>query len=654
MSVVGFSSVNENGKHNVLINTTSQLQKKAKSSDLKELRISKGMSVIELSQLSGLKVEKLKAILSDVLDGVVLEDTSAVPLEAAELIAFELGFTPKIVTKRKFATIKRTELSKEQRAGHDMRPAVVTIMGHVDHGKTTLLDAIRGSAIAASEAGGITQRITAFNVQIPQTGESCTFIDTPGHAAFTRMRSRGARITDIVILVVSAVEGIKPQTVEAIQHIQSFKVPLVVAINKCDLHAADPNKVRAELLQYNIISEELGGDVPTIQISAKTKAGLTELLEAVSFLAMEIEPRADPSGAGEGCVLEAGVDPQVGMVMTALVMSGSLRVGDAFVAGAAYGHVRSLAVDNKSRDTILPGMPVVVCGLRTLPAAGDDFIVVESEARAREISRQRVEQKTQRRINHQAAIAKAVAERNCREQCVVIKGDSVGSVEAIVDSIERVPLDEVAMRVVKHGVGPVTEADIMVLGEVQNPLIYAFNVKTPSSLSSIAQMTGVEIKSFDIIYSLLDHVHETLSALLPPEKITTSVGKGVVQEVFVVTGRRQRHDKHYVAGTRIMEGHFRRPDLYRVTRAGAVVFEGRLESLRQFKESVNKVESGNECGLVFNGFADPLAGDVVEAIEITQKPRKLPDNVFDMQPTFGDDGVSIGTASQTNDGNDWA
>eukprot|EP00300_Choanocystis_sp_HF-7_P020517 c20613_g3_i2.p1 GENE.c20613_g3_i2~~c20613_g3_i2.p1 ORF type:complete len:595 (+),score=106.09 c20613_g3_i2:48-1832(+) len=441
--------------------TTTQLQELMEDAPVqvdrsKEVRIVRGMTVTQLSQAMGLKVRPLSAMLESLVGHPPRSDDSVVPLEAAELCVLESGMIPKIVDARKFQNLERAKQDEAQKLALPSRQGVVVVMGHVDHGKTTLIDTLRGSHLAAAEAGGITQNVGAFKVT-SKDGTSFTFIDTPGHAAFARMRARGAHVTDVAILVVSAVDGVQHQTIEAIKHGLNSGVPIVVALNKCDLPAADPMRVRGQLIQYGLLAEELGGDVQMVEISAKHGTGVTELLDAVALQLAVVDPRCDPECPADGFVLEANLNSGVGASMTVLPLSGTLKTGDCFVAGATWGRVRSITVEGKSVTSVAPGCAAVVTGLRGVPSAGDEFIVTDSETRAKEVVRIREQHKIQKRIDRNSELAKAVEEAGCKEQCVIIKGDTTGSVEAIIECIHNVPVEEVAMRVIRSGVGPVTE-----------------------------------------------------------------------------------------------------------------------------------------------------------------------------------------------------
>ncbi|MEY4872235.1 MAG: hypothetical protein RLZZ563_1565, partial [Pseudomonadota bacterium] len=502
------------------------------------------------------------------------------------------------------------------------RPPIVTIMGHVDHGKTSLLDAIRKANVVSGEAGGITQHIGAYQVKTPN-GALVTFLDTPGHAAFTSMRSRGAQVTDIVILVVAADDAVMPQTVEAIAHAKAAKVPMIVAINKIDKPDANPQKVRTDLLQHEIVVEAMSGDVQDVEVSAKTGLGLDDLLEAIALQAEILELKANPGRAASGAVIEAKLDVGRGPVATVLVQNGTLRKGDIFVVGEQWGKVRALI--NDKGDTVLeagPSVPVEVLGLSGTPSAGDTLNVVETEAQAREIADYREKAAKDKRAAAGAAttleqlMAKAKADQSVAELPVLVKADVQGSAEAIVQALEKVGNDEVRVRILHSGVGAITDTDVG-LAEASGAPIIGFNVRANASARNSAHQKGVEIRYYSIIYDLVDDIKKAASGLLKAEVRETFIGYAQIKEVFKVTG------VGMVAGCLVTEGVARRSAGVRLLRDNVVIHEGTLKTLKRFKDEVKEVISGQECGMAFERYEDIRQGDVIEIFEREEVQRTL-------------------------------
>jgi translation initiation factor IF-2 len=500
------------------------------------------------------------------------------------------------------------------------RPPVVTIMGHVDHGKTSLLDALRGSDVVSGEAGGITQHIGAYQVKL-KSGDLVTFLDTPGHEAFTEMRSRGANVTDIVILVVAADDGLKPQTVEAINHTKAAGVPMIVAINKCDKPGANPQKVREELLQHEIVVEAMSGEVQDVEVSALKKTGLDKLLDAILLQSELLELKANPDRAAEGTVIEAKLDRGRGPVATVLVGRGTLRVGDIFVVGAESGKVRAL-VDEKGAQVkeAGPSKPVEVLGLSGTPMAGDTFTVVENEARAREVAayRQGVLQKkrTAQAPANLESMFSALKEKQAKEFPLVIKADVQGSVEAIVSAVNRISTDEIRVRVLHSGVGAITESDVTLAASTGAPII-GFNVRPNAKARETTERNKVEFRYYDVIYHLTDWVRSAMSGELGPEIVETVVGRAEVREVFPA-GKKDK-----AAGLLVLEGVIRKGINARLTRADVIVSKTTIASLRRFKDDVAEVRAGLECGVVLADTNDIKPGDMLEVFEVTQRERTL-------------------------------
>ncbi|MGC2076306.1 MAG: translation initiation factor IF-2, partial [Xanthobacteraceae bacterium] len=547
--------------------------------------------------------------------------TDTIDADTAQLIAEELGHTVRRVAEADveegmFDTPDPPE-SLQQRA------PVVTIMGHVDHGKTSLLDAIRSTEVAAAEAGGITQHIGAYQVTSPSGGR-ITFIDTPGHAAFTAMRARGAKVTDIVVLVVAADDGVMPQTVEAIHHAKAAKVPIIVAINKIDKPDSKPERVRTELLQHEIQVESLGGDVLELEVSAKQKTNLDKLLDTIALQAEVLELRANPNRPAEGTVIEARLDRGRGPVATVLVQRGTLKPGDIVVAGSEWGRVRALASDTgHSVVAAGPSMPVEVLGFNGTPEAGDRLAVVDSEARAREITDYRERQKREKMAARQTGMRGSLEQMmnqlkttGRKEFPLVIKADVQGSLEAIVGALEKLSTDEVAARVIFAGVGGITESDIT-LAEASDAAVIGFNVRAHKEAREAAEGAGIEIRYYDIIYNLVDDVKKAMSGLLAPMLRETMLGNAVILEIFRVT------KVGNIAGCRVTDGTVERGANVRLIRDSVVVHQGKLSQLKRFKDDAREVVAGQECGMAFENYQDMKVGDIIECYRVETVQRTL-------------------------------
>jgi translation initiation factor IF-2 len=494
-------------------------------------------------------------------------------------------------------------------------------MGHVDHGKTSLLDALRATDVAAGEAGGITQHIGAYQVVL-SGGQRITFLDTPGHEAFTAMRSRGAKVTDIVVLVVAADDSVQPQTAEAIAHAKAAGVPMIVAINKIDKVGADPDRVRNDLLSYEIVVEKLGGDVLDVEVSAIEKINLDKLEEAILLQAEVLELKASRSTKAHGAIIEAKMEQGRGSVATVLVQRGTLRKGDVFVAGAEWGRVRALVDDHgKQIDEAGPSQPVEVIGLQGTPSAGDDFNVIDDEARAREISEYRRRQ--QQRVT-QTAEARGTLEQmfnqiksgEAAELSIVIKGDVQGSVEAIIGSLQKLETEEVKVGVLHSAVGGITESDV-ILAKASGGIIIGFNVRANPQARDLARRDNVDIRYYSIIYDVIDDMKKMLGGLLAPEKRETQIGYAEIRQVFSVT----RAGK--VAGCMVTEGEVRRGAKVRLLRDNVVIHEGSLKTLKRFKDDVRQVQQGYECGMAFENYDDIKEGDVIECFQVEEIARTL-------------------------------
>ncbi|MBS0536473.1 MAG: translation initiation factor IF-2 [Proteobacteria bacterium] len=550
------------------------------------------------------------ATINDVLDA-----------DTAQLIAEEMGHTARRVSE---SDVEEGLFdSADDEGALESRAPVVTVMGHVDHGKTSLLDAIRQADVVSGEAGGITQHIGAYQVT-SASGDKVTFIDTPGHAAFTAMRARGAKVTDIVILVVAADDGVMPQTVEAIHHAKAAKVPIIVAINKIDKPGATPDRVRTELLQHEIQVESLGGDVVDVEVSATKKTNIDKLLEMIALQAEILDLKANPSRPAEGTVIEAKLDRGRGPVATVLVQRGTLHPGDIVVAGAEWGRVRALVSDTGAAvQSAGPSTPVEVLGFSGTPDAGDRLAVVENEARAREITdyrqRQKREKTATRATGMRGSLEQMMAQARTagrKEFGLVIKADVQGSLEAIVGTLDKLGTDEVAARVLHSGVGGISESDVT-LAEASGVPIIAFNVRANKEAREAAERAGIEIRYYNIIYDLVDDVKKAMSGLLPPTIRETMLGNAQILEVFKVS------KVGNIAGCKVTDGTVERGANVRLIRDNVVVHEGKLSQLKRFKDDVKEVSSGMECGMAFENYQDMRQGDVIECYRVEQVARSL-------------------------------
>ncbi|MCW6510661.1 translation initiation factor IF-2 [Lichenifustis flavocetrariae] len=553
--------------------------------------------------------------------GQMVKINDVIDADTAELLAQELGHTVKRVAE---SDVEEGLFDEPDDEGNmEPRPPVVTIMGHVDHGKTSLLDAIRSASVVSGEAGGITQHIGAYQVISP-SGAPITFIDTPGHAAFTAMRARGAKVTDIVVLVVAADDGVMPQTIEAIHHARAAKVPIIVAINKIDKSDAKPERVRSELLHYDVQVESMGGDTLEVEVSALKHTNLDRLLEAIDLQAEVLDLKADADRAAEGSVIEARLDRGRGPVATVLIQKGSLIVGDIVVAGSAWGRVRAMLDDQgEPVDMAGPSFPVEVLGFSNAPEAGDRVAVVESEARAREVTEYRERQKREKLAVRGGSVRGTLADMMSqiksagrKELALVLKGDVQGSVEAILATLDKLGNDEVAARVVHSGVGGVTESDVT-LAMASNAVILGFNVRAHKEARASAEQTGVEIRYYNIIYNLVDDVKAAMSGMLPPTLREEMLGNALILEVFNISKVGK------VAGCRVTDGNVQRGANVRLIRDSVVVHEGKLSTLKRFKDEVKEVLAGQECGMAFESYQDMRQGDIIECYRVHEEKRTL-------------------------------
>src|SRR5690242_959555 len=551
--------------------------------------------------------------------GVMATINQVIDADTAELIVTEFGHRLRRVSEADVEIGLRGE--EDEPEALEPRAPVVTVMGHVDHGKTSLLDALRETDVAGGEAGGITQHIGAYRVSL-RSGKQITFIDTPGHQAFTAMRARGANVTDIVVLVVAADDGIMEQTVEAIRHAKAARVPIMVAINKMDKPDARPERVRQELLQHELVVEQLGGEVLDVEVSALKKTNLDKLEEMILLQSELLDLKANPNRSAEGVVLEAKLERGRGAVATVLIQRGTLRVGDIFVSGSEWGRVRAL-LDDRGQNLLEagPSTPVEVLGLNGTPLAGDDFVVAENESRARDIADFR------QRRRRDAAVASGargtleqmfsqIAAGVAKELPVVVKSDVQGSLEAIVGSLEKLATSEVSMRVLHSAVGGINESDV-ILAKATNAVIIGFNVRANPQARDLAQRDGVEIRYYSIIYDVIDDMRNALSGMLSPTLRERFLGNAAIREVFNIT----RVGK--VAGCMVTEGVVRRGAKVRLLRDNVVIHEGSLKTLKRFKDEVREVRDGYECGMAFENYENIQVGDVIECFEVEEVARAL-------------------------------
>ena len=575
---------------------------------------------IMVQELANRMAERVADVVKSLMQmGMMVTQNQTIDQDTAELIVEEFGHK---IVRVSDADVEDV-IDQVVDSPEDLKPRapIITVMGHVDHGKTSLLDAIRNARVVSGEAGGITQHIGAY--QVEQNGDLLTFLDTPGHAAFTSMRSRGAQVTDIVILVVAADDAVMPQTIEAIAHAKAANVPMIVAINKIDRPAADPQKVRTDLLQHEVIVEQMSGEVQDVEVSATTGQGLDQLLEAIALQSEILELKANPNRAASGAVIEAQLDVGRGPVATVLVQNGTLKLGDIFVVGEQWGKVRALISDSGERiKTAGPSTPVEVLGLNGTPEAGDVLNVVETEAQAREIAEYRAQAAKDKRAALGAAttleqlMANAKANEDISELPILLKADVQGSAEAIVQAMAKIGNDEVRVRVLHSGVGAITETDIG-LAEASGAPVFGFNVRANTSARNTANQKGVEIRYYSVIYDLVDDVKAAASGLLSAEIRETFIGYANIKEVFKVSGVGK------VAGCLVTEGVARRSAGVRLLRDNVVIHEGTLKTLKRFKDEVPEVQSGQECGMAFENYDDIRPNDVIEIFEREEVERKL-------------------------------
>jgi len=587
---------------------------------IREVTIPEAIAIQELAnRMSERAVDVIRLLMKQ---GAMHKITDVIDADTAQLIAEEMGHTVKRVAA---ADVEEGlfDVAEDRASDTAPRAPVVTVMGHVDHGKTSLLDALRHANVVSGEAGGITQHIGAYQVTAP-SGAKITFIDTPGHAAFTAMRARGAKVTDIVILVVAADDGVMPQTIEAINHAKAARVPIIVAINKIDKPDAKPERVRTELLQHEVQVESFGGDVVDVEVSAKNKTNLDKLLEMIALQAELLDLKTNPDRPAEGTVIEAKLDRGRGPVATVLVQRGTLRIGDIIVAGAEMGRVRALINDQGQAITEAgPSVPVEVLGFNGPPEAGDRLAVVDSEARARQVTEYRAHQKREKSAASTAGMRGSLEQMMSqlktagrKEFPLIIKADVQGSLEAILGSLEKLGTDEVAARILHAGVGGISESDVT-LAESFNAAIIGFSVRANKEAAALAKRDGIEIRYYNIIYDLVDDVKKAMSGLLAPTLRETMLGNAQVLEVFNISKVGK------IAGCRVTDGTVERGANVRLIRDNVVVHEGKLSTLKRFKDEVKEVQSGQECGMAFESYQDMRVGDVIECYRVETIQRSL-------------------------------
>ena len=575
---------------------------------------------ITVSELANRMAERAADVVKELMkQDIMVTATQTIDAETAELVTIEFGHKALRVSESDIEIGLSGEADSEDSL--KTRPPVITIMGHVDHGKTSLLDAIRKTDVAGGESGGITQHIGAYQIKT-QADNIITFIDTPGHEAFTEMRLRGASTTDIVVLVVAADDSVKAQTIEAINHAKAAKCPIIVAVNKCDKPDADAQRVRSDLLQYEIVTEDFGGEIQCIDVSAHTGQGLDKLEEAMMLQAEILELKANPERPAEGSVIEAKVERGRGSVATVLVQRGTLKVGDIFVVGAEYGKVRALLNDRGANlKEALPGQPVEVLGLNGTPMAGDQIVVVQTESRAREIAdyRSRQARDKEAAVTARGSVEQmlsAIAAGEAEELPVVIKTDVHGSLEAIKVALDKLATEQVKVRILTGGVGALSESDIS-LAAASQAIVVGFNVRAIPQARDLARRDGVEIRYHSIIYEVIDEIKLAMGGLLSPDQQEEFIGYAEIREVFSVSKLGK------VAGCYVTEGVIRRGCKVRLLRDNVVIHEGSLKTLKRFKDEVKEVKDGTECGMAFDNYSDIQQGDMIECFEVKEVARTL-------------------------------
>ncbi len=597
--------------------------------DGSKIRLARGASLTDLAEKIGAEPATLVQVLFNL--GEMVTATQSVADDTLQVLGAELNYDIEVVSPededRELLESFDIEFGENTGGEEDLapRPPIVTVMGHVDHGKTKLLDALRHSNVVAGEAGGITQAIGAYQVETEVDGveRQVTFIDTPGHEAFTAMRARGAKSTDIAVLVVAADDGVMPQTIEAMNHAKAAEVPIVVAVNKIDKPSADPTKVRGQLTEFGLVPEEYGGETMFVDVSATAKTGLDQLLEAIVLTAdAELDLRANPDMPAQGVAIEAHLDKGRGPVATVLVHRGTLRVGDSVVAGSAYGRVRAMVDDDGSTvSEAPPSMPVQVLGLTSVSGAGDSFLVVEDDRKARQIAERResrmraaqLARSTRRKTLDQ--LFEQLAKGETQELKLILKGDTAGSVEALEDELLKIEVgEEVSLRIIDRGVGAITETNVT-LASASDAVIIGYNVRPQGKATRLADSEGVDIRYYSVIYQAVEEVEAALKGMLKPEFEEQTRGQAEIREIF-------RSSKvGTIAGCMIIDGTIRRHAQARLLRDGVVVAETSINTLRREKDDVTEVREGYECGMTLTNYSDIRIGDVIETFEIVEKPR---------------------------------
>ncbi|KUK09833.1 MAG: Translation initiation factor IF-2 [Caldanaerobacter subterraneus] len=608
-------SFKKGGKKNRKFQKKFVSEESAKEDEIKIITIPEFLTVKELAEK--MKVNPTEIIKKLIAQGIMVTVNQQIDFETASKIAEEYGF---LVDKEKIKDELEALFEDTPDREEDLkpRPPIVTVMGHVDHGKTSLLDAIRKTNVTIKEIGGITQHIGASVVEI--NDKKVVFLDTPGHEAFTAMRARGASVTDIVVLVVAADDGVMPQTIEAINHVKAANVPLIVAINKIDLPTANPDRVKTELSELGLVPEEWGGNTICVPVSAKKNIGIDDLLEMILLVAEMEDLKANPNKPARGTVIEAKLEKGKGPVATVIVQNGTLQVGDAVIAGTTYGKVRAM-FDDKGRKIKKagPSMPVEILGFSEVPEAGDKFVVVENEKKARELAEKRREVQRELELKKKQKVSledlfRQIQEGTVKELNVIIKADVQGSVEALRKSLEELSNEEVRIRVIHGAVGAITETDVM-LASASNAIIIGFNVRPETNAKALAEKEKVEIKLYRIIYDAIEDVKAAMKGMLEPKYKEVELGRAEVRAVFKIPGVGN------VAGCYVLNGKITRNADVRIVRDGIVIYEGKIASLKRFKDDVREVQQGFECGIGIEKFNDIKEGDIIEAYTMEEIPR---------------------------------
>lgn len=579
------------------------------------IKIADAISVGDLSQRLGIKAGDIIKKLMDL--GIMATINQFIDVDAATLVSNNFGYEVESIAPQEELLLEETS---ETQGELKTRPPVVTVMGHVDHGKTSLLDAIRKTNVAAGEAGGITQHIGAYHVHLDKG--DITFLDTPGHEAFTAMRARGAKVTDIVILVVAADDGVMPQTIEAINHAKAANVPIIVAINKIDVPGAEPNKIRQALTEHGLVSEAWGGDTIFAEVSAKKGIGIKELLELILLQAEVLELKANPNKPGKGAIVEAKLDKGRGPVATVLIHEGIVKTGDAFISGVHSGRVRAMISDwGKKVEEAGPSMPIEVLGLSGVPEAGDVFAVVRDEVTAKQIAGIRFKKKQEAELKKTAKISltelyEKIKQGEVKELGLVVKGDVHGSVEAVKEVISKLPTDAIKVNIIHSAVGGITEGDVM-LAAASNAIVVGFNVRPEPKAQALAEKEGVDLRLYSIIYELADDIKKAMEGMLAPTIKENILGRAEVREAFRVSR------VGTVAGCYVTAGKILRGSKVRLIRDNMVVYDGKMASLKRFKDDVKEVASGYECGIAIEGFNDIKVGDIIESYQMEEVAAKL-------------------------------